>query len=274
MTATRRFFGNRGAAAGLVILLLVAALAAAAPLLYPASPWEIVAAPYIPPLERGYLLGTDMLGRDIAAGIAHGARVSLLLGLVATAATVAIGVLVGAASGYLGGRFGELLMRVTEFFQTVPSFLLAVVVVAIFSPSIGSIVVAIAVVSWPSVARVVRGQFLSLRSAEYVQAAVVIGERPWRIILRYILPNVMGPIIVTGSLMVATAILLESSLSFLGLGDPDLMSWGYMVGSARNLIRNAWWMCTFPGIAIFLTVLAVNLVGDGLGDALNPRHTR
>jgi len=274
VSAVQRFRSNLAACAGLGVLALVIALALAAPLLYPQSPWEMVAEPYLRPAEQGYLLGTDMLGRDIAAGIAHGARVSLLLALVATVAATLIGILVGALAGYFGGRADEILMRVTEFFQTVPSFLLAVVLVALFSPSITSIVVAIAVVSWPGVARLVRGQFLSLRSAEYVQAAIVIGEPTHRIIFRQILPNALGPIIVTASLMVATAILLESSLSFLGLGDPDLMSWGYMVGAARNLLRDAWWMCTFPGVAIFLTVLAINLVGDGLGDALNPRLAR
>jgi len=274
MTAAARFRSNVAACIGLVVLGLVIVLAFVAPILYPASPWEMVADPYLRPMEQGRLLGTDMLGRDIAAGIAHGARVSLLLALVATVAATAIGVVLGSIAGYCGGRIDELLMRVTEFFQTVPSFMLAVVLVALFTPSILSIVIAIAIVSWPAVARLVRGQFLSLRSAEYVQAAVVLGQTTPHIILRQILPNAIGPVIVTASLMIATAILLESSLSFLGLGDPDLMSWGYMVGAARNLIRDAWWMCTFPGLAIFVTVLAINLVGDGLGDALNPRLAR
>ena len=270
-TARQRFQRNLAACIGLVVLALMVLLAAAAPLLYPASPWEMAAEPYLRPMQGGYLLGTDMLGRDIAAGIAHGARVSLMLALVATVAATLIGVVLGAVAGYSGGKLDELLMRVTEFFQTIPSFLLAVVLVALFGPSIVSIVTAIAVVSWPGVARLVRGQFLSLRQSEFVQASIVLGEPTHRVIFRQILPNAVGPIIVTASLMVATAILLESSLSFLGLGDPDLMSWGYMVGASRNLIRDAWWMCTFPGVAIFLTVLSINLVGDGLGDALNPR---
>ncbi|BBK31141.1 peptide/nickel transport system permease protein [Stella humosa] len=273
MTAAQRFRTNIAACIGLLILAAMVLLAVLAPVLYPTSPWEMAGEPYLRPLQGGYLLGTDMLGRDIAAGIAHGARVSLLLALVATAAGTLAGVLVGAVAGYFGGRIDELLMRATEFFQTIPSFLLAVVLVALFSPSISSIVAAIAVVSWPGVARLVRGQFLSLRQAEFVQASIVLGEPTHRVIFRQILPNALGPIIVTASLMVATAILLESSLSFLGLGDPDLMSWGYMIGASRNLIRDAWWMCTFPGVAIFLTVLAINLVGDGLGDALNPRLT-
>jgi peptide/nickel transport system permease protein len=165
-------------------------------------------------------------------------------------------------------------MRFTEFFQTVPSFALAIVLVAVLQPSIYSIITAIAIVSWPPVARLVRGEVLSLRSREYVQAAVVAGHTTGWIIWREILPNTLSPIIVLGSLMVATAILLESSLSFLGLGDPNLMSWGYMVGAGRTVLRQAWWITVFPGIAILLTVLALNLIGEGLNDALNPRLAR
>jgi peptide/nickel transport system permease protein len=165
-------------------------------------------------------------------------------------------------------------MRFTEFFQTIPNFILLVVLVAIFTPSISSIVVAIGIVSWPPLARIVRGEFLSLRSREFVQAAVVIGQSNMRIIVTQVLPNSLSPVIVSASLMVATAVLLESALSFLGLGDPNQMSWGYMIGAARTVIRQAWWMSFFPGIAITLTVLALNLVGEGLNDALNPRLAR
>jgi peptide/nickel transport system permease protein len=165
-------------------------------------------------------------------------------------------------------------MRVTEFFQTIPNFVLLIVLVALFTPSVASIVVAIGVVSWPPVARIVRGEFLSLRAREFVQAAVLLGESDTRIIATQILPNALSPIIVSASLLVATSILLESALSFLGLGDPNLMSWGYMIGAARTLIRRAWWMSVFPGLAIVLTVLALNLIGDGLNDALNPRISR
>jgi peptide/nickel transport system permease protein len=151
---------------------------------------------------------------------------------------------------------------------------LAIVLVAVFRPSIASIVVAIAIVSWPPVARLARGEFLALRQREFVQSAIVIGQSDLRIIFSEILPNALSPIIVAGSLNIASAILLESALSFLGLGDPNLMSWGYMIGAARNVIRTAWWMSVFPGIAIFVTVLAINLVGEGLNDALNPRLAR
>jgi len=271
MGLLRRFLRHPGAVVGAVALALVVALALLAPVLFPGSPWDMAGAPFAPPGEDGMLLGTDSLGRDIAAGIAYGARVSLLVGVVATAVSVVIGVTLGALAGYLGGVVDDLVMRFTEFFQTIPSFVLAILLVAIFTPSIASIVGAIAVVSWPPVARVVRAEFLSLRNREFVQAAEVLGKRPLAIVLTDILPNALSPIIVLASLNTASAILLESSLSFLGLGDPNLMSWGFLIGSGRSVIRLAWWMSVFPGIAIFVTVLALNLIGEGLSDAMNPR---
>jgi peptide/nickel transport system permease protein len=270
----RRFRRNRGAVAGLVILVLVILLAAFAPLLYPGSPWEMATAPFVPPGEEGMLLGSDSLGRDVAAGIAHGARISLMVGAVSTIAALSIGVTLGAVAGYLGGVVDDAVMRFTEFFQTIPSFVFAILLVAIFTPTIGSVVFAIAVVSWPPVARVVRAEFLSLRSREFVQAAEVLGKSRLAIVLTDILPNALSPIVVLSSLMVASAILLESALSFLGLGDPNLMTWGFLIGAGRSVIRLAWWMSVFPGLAIFLTVLALNLVGEGLSDALNPRLAR
>jgi peptide/nickel transport system permease protein len=270
----RRFRRNRGAVLGLLILVLVVALAALAPVLFPGSPWDMAGAPFMPPGEMGMLLGSDSLGRDVAAGIAHGARISLLVGAVSTVAALAVGVTLGAIAGYLGGLADDLVMRFTEFFQTIPSFVLAILLVAIFTPSITSVVFAIAVVSWPPVARVVRAEFLSLRSREFVQAAEVLGKTRLSIVLGDILPNALSPIVVLASLMVASAILLESALSFLGLGDPNLMTWGFLIGAGRSVIRLAWWMSVFPGVAIFLTVLALNLVGEGLSDALNPRLAR
>ncbi len=268
------FSRNRGAVIGLAVLALVVLVALCADLLYPGSPWDMATAPFQPPLSEGFPLGSDLLGRDIAAGLAHGARVSLLIGLVSTAVALALGVSLGALAGYFGGAVDDAIMRVTEFFQTIPNFVLAVVLVAIFTPSIGSIVAAIAIVSWPPLARLARAEFLSLRSREFVQAAITSGQTHATIIFRQILPNSLSPIIVSGSLMVATAILLESSLSFLGLGDPNLMSWGFMIGAARTVIRQAWWMSFFPGVAILVTVLAINLIGEGLNDAMNPRLAR
>ncbi len=270
----RRFRRNRGAVVGLAILMLVFAMAGLAPVLYPGSPWDMATAPFVPPGEEGMLLGSDSLGRDVAAGIAHGARISLMVGAVSTIAALSIGVTLGAVAGYLGGVMDDAVMRFTEFFQTIPSFVFAILLVAIFTPTIGSVVFAIAVVSWPPVARVVRAEFLSLRSREFVQAAEVLGKSRLSIVLTDILPNALSPIVVLSSLMVASAILLESALSFLGLGDPNLMTWGFLIGAGRSVIRLAWWMSVFPGLAIFLTVLALNLVGEGLSDALNPRLAR
>ncbi|KFI25657.1 ABC transporter permease [Haematobacter missouriensis] len=271
----KRFATNKGGVIGLVLLLLVVVIAVTAPLLFPGNPWRMVQRPFLPPFENmAYPLGTDTLGRDVAAGLAHGARVSLLVGLVSTLAALLIGIPVGALAGYFGGWVDDILMRVTEFFQTVPSFALAIVLVAIFEPSVVSITLAIAIVSWPPVARLVRGEVLSLRKREYIEAAILQGLSNRSIILGQVLPNAVSPIIVMASLMVASAILLESSLSFLGLGDPNLLSWGYMIGAARTVIRQAWWLSFLPGAAIVITVLALNLIGESLNDALNPRLTR
>ncbi|WP_211250271.1 ABC transporter permease [Fodinicurvata fenggangensis] len=271
----KRFCRNKGAVVGLLIIVAVILMAIFAPLLYPDSPWKLVQRPFIPPMELdGYWFGTDTLGRDIGAGLVHGARVSLLVGLTSTVVALLIGVTLGAFAGYYGGLVDDGVMRFTELFQTVPNFALAIVLVAIMQPSVESVILAIGIVSWPPVARLVRGEFLSLRSREFVQASMVLGQSNARIILTQILPNTLSPVIVMTSLMVATAILLESALSFLGLGDPDVMSWGYMIGAARTVLRQAWWMSFFPGVMILLTVLALNLVGEGLNDAMNPRLAR
>ena len=275
MSLFASFAQNRGALVGLVILLLMIAMAVLAPVLFPESPWRMVQRPFLPPFsQEGFLLGTDTMGRNVAAGLMHGAWVSLLIGLVSTCVALLIGVPLGAIAGYYGGLVDDALMRFTEFFQTIPNFALAIVLVAIMQPSVTSIVLAIAIVSWPPVARLVRAEFMSLRNREYVEAARLVGQSNSTIILRQILPNTLSPIIVLASLMVATAILLESALSFLGLGDPNVMSWGYMIGAARTVIRQAWWLSFFPGLAILLTVLALNLVGEGLDDALNPKLSR
>jgi peptide/nickel transport system permease protein len=269
----RQFARSRSGVLGVAILVAVVAVAALAPVLFPGSPFRRVDRPFSPPFGRE-LLGTDVLGRDVAAGIAHGARTSLTIGVLATSAAVLVGTAIGALAGYYGGRIDDLLMRTTEFFQTIPTFLFSILLVAILAPSVWSIVFAIAVVNWPTVARLVRGEFLALRGREFVQAGICLGMTDGRVIFRHILPNCLSPIIVTGSLIVATAILIESALSFLGLGDPNVMSWGFMIGAGRTFLRSAWWLCTIPGVAILLTVLAINLVGEGLNDALSPRLRR
>ena len=267
----QRYNRNKSAVFGLGVILLVIIMAATANFLYPFDPFRLAGKPLSGPGMNGFVLGSDSLGRDVAAGIAHGAKTSLLIGLIATLVAVFIGIVFGAFSGYYGGRLDDFLMRVTEIFQTIPSFIFAILLVAIMKPSIVSIVIAIAVVSWPGVARLVRGEFLALKNREFVQACHTLGMNDLRIMLREILPNCMSPIIVIGSLMVATAILIESGLAFLGLGDPNIMSWGFQIGAGRTMLRSAWWVCTFPGVAILITVLAINLVGEGLNDALNPR---
>ncbi len=268
---SRRYLRSRVGVIGLLILITVLVIALAAPLLFPGDPFRIVGRPFTPPFSDGFLFGTDSLGRDLAAGIAYGARTSLLIGLLATSVALILGTLIGGFAGYYGGWIDDVLMRGTEFFQTIPFFIFAIVLVAILSPSMQSIVIAIAVVTWPPVARLVRGEFMAMRNREFVQASVCLGNSDLAIIFREILPNCLSPIIVAGSLMVATAILIESALAFLGLGDPNRMSWGFMIGSGRTFLRTAWWLCVIPGTAILLTVLAINLVGEGLNDTLNPR---
>jgi peptide/nickel transport system permease protein len=267
----RRYRRKSSAVAGLALLACILLLAAVGPWLVPGDPWEIAVRPFLwPGQDFAHPLGSDLLGRDILRGIVHGARVSLLIGLSATAAALGIGITVGACAGYFRGWVDDALMRTTELFQTIPNFLLAVVLVALFRASILTIVLAISAVSWPAIARLVRGQFLSLREREFVQSCVVVGMGETRIIVTQILPNCLAPIVVMASIMVASAILTESGLSFLGLGDPDLMTWGTMIGIGRQALRTAWYMATLPGIAILVTVLALNLVSEGLNDALNP----
>ncbi|MCC6002143.1 MAG: ABC transporter permease [Pararhodobacter sp.] len=270
-----RLFRSPSAVIGLFILLAVAAIAVAAPLLYPAGPWAMVGQPMQWPGQvAGLPLGTDALGRDIMAGIFHGARISLLIGLAATAAALCIGVAVGAVAGFFGGWVDDVLMRITDAFQTIPPFILAIVIVVIVNPSVSTIILAIAAISWPAIARLVRAEFLRLREMDFVASCRLIGMGNTRIILTQILPNALPPIIVTASILTATAILTEAGLSFLGLGDPNVISWGTMIGMGRSDFRAAWYLVAIPGMAVVLTVLALNLLGDGLNDALNTRLHR
>lgn len=259
---------------GLIVFALIVGIALLAPVIFARGPFTIVGMPLLPPGAPGLLAGSDVLGRDMAVGLAYGARISLLVGVVSTIGAVGIGVLLGAIAGYYGGAIDDLLMRVTEFFQIIPSFVLLMVLVAFMQPSLTSTVIGIALISWPQVARVVRGEFLSLRNREFVQAARTLGMRDAKIIFTQILPNALPPIVVVSSMMVGNAILTESALSFLGLGDLNLLSWGSMIGSSRSAMWVAWWTTVLPGLAIMITVLALNFIGDGLNDALNPRRRR
>lgn len=269
--ALRMFARNPSAIAGSVLLALVLAVSVLGPWLLPVDPFEIAAAPFTAPFSAEAWLGTDYLGRDVLATLVHGGRATLLVGVVAALLSVVIGIGVGAMAGYYGGRIDSALMRVTEFFQVLPALLFAMVVVTLFAPSLVTVTVAIGLVSWTGTARLARAEFLKVRGLDFVRAERAIGARDARIIWKVILPNAFPPLVVSGTLAVGTAILFEAGLSFLGLGDPNQMSWGLMIGSSRQYVLNCWWAVAFPGAAIFLTVLAVSLVGDGLNDALNPK---
>jgi len=266
----RRYFKNKAARVGLIILAFVLLASMLGPFVYPVNPFEMLGKKFMAPGDK-FLLGTDYLGRDVLAGIIQGSRTSLLVGFAAAAMMMTIGIFFGALAGYFRGPIEEALMRVTEFFQVVPSFLLAMVVVALFQPTLWTIIVAISISTWTGTARILRAEFLSLRERDFVTAARAMGSKNLRIILREILPNALPPMIVNASLGVGVAILFEAGLSFLGLGDPNVMSWGFMIGSSRVYLREAWWAVTFPGLAIFFTVLSLSLVGDWLNDLLNPK---
>ena len=267
----QRFLAQRSAVTGALWLVLLSTLAVVAPWITVASPWEMGAQPMLGPLQvPGHWLGTDLLGRDVFSGLLYGARVSLAVAALASLATLLVGLVVGAIAGYFGGWPDAVLMRIAEFFQIIPQLVLAVILVAILEPSLGSIVLAISLVAWPAVARLVRAEFLSLRQREFVQAARVLGQSPLAIVFQQILPNALAPLLVTLTFVMATAILTEAALAFLGLGDPEAMSWGYMINASRGLLREAWWMSLLPGLAILLSVLAVNRVGEGLRVAFEP----
>jgi len=269
--ALRMFVRNPAANAGMVILLLVILVSIVGPLIYGADPFEIRAAPLTAPFTEEAWLGTDYLGRDVLTTLIYGGRATLLVGAVAALLSVSIGITLGAMAGYYGGRVDAILMRVTEFFQVLPALLFAMVVVSLFGAKLTIVTLAIGLVSWTGTARLTRAEFMKYRDLEFVRAERAIGAGNARIIWRVILPNALPPLIVSGTLAIGAAILFEAGLSFLGLGDPNQMSWGLMIGSSRQYILSCWWAVAFPGAAIFVTVLAVSLIGDGLNDALNPK---
>jgi peptide/nickel transport system permease protein len=266
----RRFAAHRTGVTGAGLVLLFLALAVCAPLISPVGPDALAADRLLPP-SRLHLFGTDDLGRDVFAEVVFGTRVSLTVGFVAAAMSTVIGIVIGAVSGYYGGRADALLMRITELFQVIPQFVLAVVIVALAGPGFGKIIFVIGILSWPQTARLIRGEFLLLKEREFVEAARALGSPPAAIIFHEILPNALSPAIITGALGVARAVLLEAGLGFIGLGDPAVVSWGRMLNEAQNFVQVAWWMSVWPGLAIFAVVVGFNLLGDGLNDALNPR---
>ena len=272
MRFLRLYMRSPAAVIGLLLFAAVLFMAVSAGWFYPRDPLSLAGRPLTLPFDNPrFLLGTDASGRDIAAQIFHGARISLLIGIVATVVAIVLGILVGAIAGYYGGWVDDLLMRVTEAFQTVPSFLLLLVLVAVFGSSLMTVTLAIGIVSWPAPARLTRAEFLSLRNREFVQACRTLGLRDGAIIFREILPNAMPPLIVYASVVMALAILMESALAFLNLSDPNVASWGNLIGHGRGVLRTQWFVSAIPGVAILITVLAVSLVGQGLNDALNPR---
>ncbi|HEX8358975.1 MAG TPA: oligopeptide ABC transporter permease [Longimicrobium sp.] len=272
--AGRHFKKNRLAMAGLAVMILLYVVTLVTPLVAPFDPaaqGDIVLTRNLPP-SLEHLMGTDKFGRDIFSRVLYGSRISLTIGFIAVGISVTLGTLVGALAGYFGGFVDTLLMRMTDMMLSFPRLVLLIVVIALFSPSIWLVVTVLGLTGWMGTARLVRGEVLSLREREFVQAARALGMGDWRIISRHVIPNTMAPVIVSATLGIGQTILTEASLSFLGLGvQPPTPSWGNMVADGRDALIEAWWIATFPGIAIVLTVIAFNLLGDGLRDALDPR---
>jgi peptide/nickel transport system permease protein len=265
-----RLMRTPSAVVGIMLLLIIFSAAALADALYPNDPLEMVGQPFLwPGVDEEFPLGTDMFGRDIAAGIFHGARVSLMIGVCSTLVSLVIGIGVGAFSGYYRDLRGALLVRVTELFQTIPPFLFTLALVSILQPSMETIAFAIGITSWPGLARLVRVEVMKLRDGELVQASITLGASDLRIIFCHVLPNVLTPVVVSTSMLTASAILTESALAFLGLGDPNIVSWGGMIGAGREVLRTDWYVAAIPGLFLILSVLGLNFLGDGLNDAFN-----
>jgi peptide/nickel transport system permease protein len=265
-----RFSRQPAAVVGALILATLVATAAGADLIAPYSPFATSNDVLLPP-SGAHLMGTDDLGRDLFSAVVHGTRVSLLVGVVSVLIATLIGIVVGGISGFVGGIVDDVLMRFTELFQIVPRFFLALVVLSLFGNSIWLVVLLLSLTYWTGTARLLRSQVLSLRTRDYVLAARAIGVRESSILLRHILPAALPPVITQAALYVGGAILIEAGLSFLGLGDRNVVSWGLLLNDAQQYVRTAWWISAFPGLAITLTVLALNLIADGLNEAWNRR---
>jgi peptide/nickel transport system permease protein len=265
MKAIKQVLRSPEGLAGTVLIMVLGVMALAAPALFPEDPMSIVAKPLVRPfVDPVAVLGTDRLGRDVLAQLVHGARTSLAVGLAAATVAVVVGAAVGTIAGFAGGLVDEALMRVTEAFQTVPGFLLALAFVSVVGPSLTVVVLAIALGSWPGPARVARAEVLSLRQRDYVAAARVIGMHPAEIAFREILPNALPPVLTLAAIIVAGAILTEAALSFLGLGDPNRVTWGGMIAEGRSVLRSAPYLSIIPGITLVVSVLAVHLLGEGI----------
>lgn len=261
--------------AGLILLILLAAMALCAPLVYPGDPMAIVGRPMLAPFsDPAFPLGTDRLGRDVAAGLMHGARASLLVGISAALMALIAGSIVGTVAGFAGGLVEDILMRIVDAFQVVPGFLLALAFVSVTGASLPVVVVAIALGAWTGPARLVRAEVLSIRERDFVAAARTMGMHPAEIAFREILPNALPPVLALASVIVASAVLIEAALSFLGLGDPNVVTWGSMIAEGRNLLRSAPYLSIVPGLGLVATVLGVYLFGEGVAEALARRRGR
>ena len=269
----RRFMENKLAVAGLIVIVFFYSIAILSPVIDRYDPNRIQGGFRDTPPSAEHWFGTDRNGRDVYARLVTGARISLSVGFVAVVIIMTIGTLLGAASGFLGGWVDTVIMRLTDILLSIPQILLLISAAALFQASLKTTIVVIGVTSWPGAARLIRGQFISLRNQEYVTAARTLGASSWRIMWRHLLPNTLAVIIVEATLWLSYAIILEASLSYLGLGvQIPTPSWGNMLQDGqRELLAGAWWLTFFPGLAIFLVVMAFNLMGDGLRDAFDPR---
>lgn len=271
--ALLRLVRRRGAMLGLAIVLAFVLIAVLAPVIAPQDPLQASWSAVRKAPSAQYLFGTDDIGRDVLSRVIWGARASLLAGLVSVCIAMALGVPIGLLAGYLGGWVDGVISRLTDSMLAVPFLILAIALAAFLGPSLTNAMIAIGVSSTPIFIRLTRGQVLSVKVEDFVEAARAVGNPPWRIALRHILPNILPPLIVQATLAIAAAIIAEASLSFLGLGQqPPAPSWGSMLNTAKNYVDNAPWMAIWPGVSIFLLVLSFNLLGDGLRDALDPKH--
>ncbi len=275
MNGLKRLLRSPAGVAGLVLLALLVLAAVSAPFLFPGDPLAIAGSPLTPPFtDPAFPLGTDRLGRNVLAGLFHGAQASLAVGLAAAAVSIIFGALVGTIAGFAGGLVDEALMRVVDAFQTVPGFLLALAFVSVSGASLPVVILAIALGAWTGPARLARAEVLSIRERDYVAAARVIGMHPAEIALREVLPNALPPVLALAAVIVGNAVLIESALSFLGLGDPNIVTWGSMIAEGRNVLRSAPFLSIVPGIGLVVTVLGVYLLAEGLSDALASRKAR
>lgn len=273
MSGLRRFLRSPEGVAGLVLLALIAAVALLAPVLFPKDPLSIVGRPLQAPFTNpAFPLGTDRLGRNVLAGLMHGARASLVVGVAAAAVAICLGAIVGTLAGFAGGLVDEALMRVVDAFQIVPGLLLALAFVSVTGPSLPVVVLAIALGAWTGPARLARAEVLSIRERDYVAAARVIGMHPLTIAFREVLPVALPPVLALTAVIAAGAVLIEAALSFLGLGDPNIVTWGSMIAEGRNVLRTAPWLSIVPGLGLMALVLGIYLFGEGLVEALALRE--